>query len=102
MFIRSGYSAQTRSVSGTQDHYFAADVVVGRGHRASLIGSQSSGCGLALELGGDEAVEMDHVVFNCVSAFGRDRLAPALEQKAVVDRPHCGRLARVDDAVEFA
>ena len=33
MFIRSGYSAQTRSTgcSGTQQHHLAADVVVGRG-----------------------------------------------------------------------
>src|SRR5438874_210279 len=101
MFIRSGYSAHTRS-SGTEDHHLAARVVIG-GRNTSAPGRGEAGRGsLALEPASSQAVQADDVVLDDPLARRGDRLAPALEHEPGAVGPHGGGLARVDEAVLLA
>src|SRR5580704_7001481 len=100
MFIRSGYSAHTRS-SGMEDHHLAADVVRRLAHPASLHAGESGGPALALEAPCGEPIEANQVAFDGSLARHRDRLAQALEHEAVGIGADRDRSARVHDAVEF-
>src|SRR5271170_2729204 len=68
MFIRSGYSAQTRNVrsdaldSGTEHHHDARRVVIGRGDHAGAGGGQPRLVALVLELGDAHTIELDDIV----------------------------------------
>src|SRR5437879_18512 len=71
MFIRSGYSAHTRStrgergegVSRTQHHHRAARVLVGSRNLARGLHAQAGGGALALQLARAEALQSDHIAF---------------------------------------
>src|SRR4051812_3069352 len=105
MFIRSGYSAQTRSVrpaSGTQHHHRRADVVVGLGDRARGLDAQPGIGALGLERRGLEAVEADDVLLDGPPARGVDGLADATDHGAVRLLADADRAAGVDDAVDLA
>src|ERR1700760_4653658 len=101
MFMRSGYSAHTRS-SGTQDHYLAPRVVLGRRHAPARPRREAQGGRLALESTCRQAVQKDDVVLDGPLAGGVDRLAPALEHEPGALGAHRRRLARVDDPVLLA
>src|ERR1700749_90261 len=104
MFIRSGYSAQTRSTggTGTQQHHLAADVVVGRSDGRPPAATQSDALRLGLELVTGQAVEPDHVLLDRSRARRADPLAPALEHKPFAVGAHGRRQAPVHDAVDLA
>src|SRR5271167_2021747 len=113
MFIRSGYSAHTRSArsrgsaavvrSCTKHHHRAARVLLGAGHLAAWLGAQTNLHRLALEALNADAVELDHAALwivagsdqalafdqNCSSAHAHSRGA------AYITKPsHAGRLGR--------
>src|SRR6185437_7637805 len=76
MFIRSGYSAQARSVgvpgavapaSDTEHHHDAGDVLVGGRDLMARQRAKAGPARIALELLGADAVKLDHV------ALGRGR-----------------------------
>src|ERR1700679_1250960 len=79
MFIRSGYSAQTRRTrsvggtggagggetdSGTEHHDHAADVLVGRLDHERRLGAKAGLHALALEFGDAEQGELDRVALD--------------------------------------
>src|SRR5947209_3689285 len=83
MFIRSGYSAQTRSVLGaspprsrTKHHHVALQILVGGLDAARGSGVPTRRDPLALELLDAHEVELDHVPL----AAGRSRVGPQAEQ----------------------
>src|ERR1700729_486427 len=102
MFMRSGYSAQTRSVggaSGTEHHHRAPDVVLGGRDLHPAGGPQAGGLALGLQDVGGDVVEVDEVLLGAQLTVGGDRLAAALEHEAVAVWPHGHWPAAVDDAV---
>src|SRR3954470_8474647 len=103
MFIRSGYSAHTRSVrSATEDHHRRADVDVGgrdAPHRARL---EAQRLGLRLELLGVQAIETDDVVALRARAAGPVDLAQAVDGGAVALVDHGQRARRVAHAIDLA
>src|ERR1700721_931604 len=102
MFIRSGYSAQTRSVgSGTERHHHARAVVVGRRNLRPARGPQPGIGPLTLHRLGGDAVETHFVELNGQLAAGTDRFAPSLEHEAAVALTDRGRATAVDDPVAF-
>ena len=102
MFIRSGYSAQTRKVrSSTEHHHHAADVVGG----GRDVPRRAAAAARALRLRARARAALERGRGGCCSArralaLRAHRLAPALEHVAgvalVADR---GRLRSVDDTV---
>src|SRR5438445_6463087 len=99
MFIRSGYSAHTRS-SGTEDHHLAPRVVLGRRHPSAPAAGESRRLPLALETPNGQAVEADDVVLDAPLAGRVHRLAPALQHEPGPVGADRDRLARVDDPVQ--
>src|SRR5580693_7217830 len=98
MFIRSGYSAQMRSVrSGTEHHHHAADVVLGGRDVPPGERLEPRRCAFALELGGTDAIEPDAVQLHGVVALGADRLPPALEHEPGIVDADRGGGTRVHD-----
>src|ERR1700686_233944 len=118
MFMRSGYSAQTRRIrvdakvrdgwegegvgdwrSDMEHHHVAARVIGCGWNAAAGRGAQTGGNALALQLGGADAVELDQVmlddrgVANAPLAFDDDGVALGL---------HARGLARVADAIDAA
>src|ERR1700685_4199644 len=103
MFIRSGYSAQTRRTrsaggtgggggeedSGTQHHHQAADVLIRRLDHKGRFGTKAGLQTLALEPGDPDASELDHVAFDggpiggasvtALAGIGRDAPPRALD-----------------------
>src|SRR5579871_1003592 len=64
MFIRSGYSAQTRRTgSGTEHHHLAGRVFLGLADDAGRLGAQPRALRLPPELLLADAVEFDHILF---------------------------------------
>src|SRR5919108_4225294 len=103
MFIRSGYSAQTRSVrSATEHHYRRADVVDGRLQATRGLGAQAEGRGLRGQGRGVEPVELDDVVGHRPRAVAGDDLADALDRRAVAEVAHSDRAACVYDPADLA
>src|SRR5436190_18993650 len=103
MFIRSGYSAQTRSWgSATEHHHHAADMIEGRVDHGPADRLQPSGSRLALKSGRTEAIEPDPVDLDGQAAGGSNDFTVALEHIPIVLGPHRGRSARVDHAVGLA
>src|SRR5580704_19698363 len=98
MFIRSGYSAHTRS-SATEDHHLAARIVRGLGHVLMPPRSEPGGGALALEILDRELVEVDQVLLDRPLARQGHCLAPALEHEPARVGAHRDRLARVHDPV---
>src|SRR3984957_5138895 len=121
MFIRSGYSAQTRRTrsvdgtseggggetdSGTQHHHQAADVLIRRLDHKGRFGTKAGLQALALELGDVDASELDHVTFDggptggasvtAIADIGRDTPPRALDHDTPWQHPHTGRLADVE------
>src|ERR1700729_2459910 len=95
MFIRSGYSAHTRS-SATEDHHLAARVVVRLVHAVTAGRREPGGGALALEILDRDLVQADEVLRDGSFPRPRNRLAPALEHEPAVIGAHRDRLARVN------
>src|SRR5579884_301796 len=100
MFIRSGYSAHTRS-SGTEDHHPARDVVDGRLDLPHAERSQARFPRLAFELGRRQAVELDAIVADLAPTVLVDDFAAALEDEMAGLEPHRGRLAAEQGPLEL-
>src|SRR3954451_3032466 len=106
MFMRSGYSAHTRSVrplvSATQHHHRRADVLVRLGNRAGAVDAEPGRGALVLERRRLEVVEADEVLRDGALAGGVDGLADPADHgplRLIVD----GRgSAEIDDAVALA
>src|ERR1700727_2645625 len=99
MFMRSGYSAHTRSVrgaSGTEHHHGAPDVVLGGGDLQPASRPQAGGLALALQDVGVHAVEVDEVLLGAQLTVGGNRLAAALEHEVIAVGAHRHRPAAVD------
>src|ERR1700729_1587406 len=102
MFIRSGYSAQTRSRrSGTEHHHLGADVFLGRRNLRQSARRQPGRSGLALELLDAETIEMDPINLRRHLARGRHDLALAFELEPFALGADRGRAARVNDAADL-
>src|ERR1700759_1520530 len=102
MFMRSGYSAHTRSVrsgSGTKHHHRAPDVLLGGGDLHPAGRAQARGLALALEQVWIHAVEADEVALDAQLTVGGHGLASALKGEGVAFSAHGDRPAAVDDAV---
>src|SRR5579863_3742975 len=101
MFIRSGYSAQTRSVrgSGTEDHHLAADMLLGRRDAANRVGAEAGPLAGLLQTLNAEDVERDAIGARGAGALRVDGFAPALEHERVAVARDCGRLAEIGPAV---
>src|SRR5271155_1184773 len=105
MFMRSGYSAHTRSTrpvpgeataSGTQDHHRASHVVPRGTKLAGALGTQARLDRLALQLIRGHAVELDDIAYG--SAVAVD--APlAFDQHALLQHGHADGTGLVDRAV---
>src|SRR5919201_4771311 len=103
MFIRSGYSAQTRSVrSATEHHHRRADIVDGRLQATRGLGAQAEGGGLRCQGRGVEPVELDYVVGHRARAVARDDLADTLDRRAVAEVAHRDRAACVYAPADLA
>src|SRR3954469_14457878 len=108
MFMRSGYSAQTRSVrpsrgpSATQHHHGGPDVGLGLGDRARALDPEARRLALGLERRGVEVVEADAILLDGEVAGRVDRLAQAADPRAFGFLVHGDRPARVDDPVDLA
>src|ERR1019366_4378416 len=108
MFMRSGYSAHTRRVesglagalSATKHHHGAADVLLGRGHRARAGIVQSRFASLAMQAGCTQAVELDDIALTrgCRSLSARVRRdgALALDADGAPAHPHAQRTTLVE------
>src|SRR6478672_2919724 len=101
MFIRSGYSAQTRSTrSGTEHRHRRPDVLVALGNADRRLGAQAVRGRLGLEPGDVEAVELDDVDAGAARAAGRDDRPDALDRGPVAVVAHGDGRAGVDHAVD--
>src|SRR5258707_9180103 len=101
MFIRSGYSAQTRRRSGTEHHHHAADVIWSRRDHEAPGRRKTRSAGLGLELIRGQRVDPDLVPLDRTPAVAFDGFATALEHEPVVVLSDRGRLAGIQDAVEL-
>src|SRR6266566_2319450 len=101
MFIRSGYSAHTRSAAplATEDHYLRADVLGRLGDLAHVFGLEPVRGALRGQPRRRDGREVDGVVGRLALAGGRDQLAHALDPYAVVLEPHRHRLGDEAPAV---
>src|SRR5437764_5848698 len=102
MFIRSAYSAHTRSASGTEHHHHTADMVRGRRDRGSADRFQPGLRSLAFELVRRQRVDPDQVLFDGPPSVALDRLPAAFEHEAGSVLADRGGLARIDDSLELA
>src|SRR3954452_9979510 len=102
MFMRSGYSAQTRSSGGTQHHHLRADVLWGWLDVAGRLDRKAGVGALGLERRRVDAVELDDVAAGVEGPVGRDDLADAFDRHAVTAVAHGDRLGRVQPAVVLA
>src|ERR671930_347035 len=103
MFIRSGYSAQTRRVrSGTEYHHCRADVLERLRDAPPRLGAQAERRRLVLELLGLDAIELDDVVQRREGAIDRDDLAHPVDRGTIAEVAHRDRAAGVDDAFDLA
>src|ERR1022692_3681911 len=105
MFIRSGYSAQTRSeapVSDTEQHHRATDVVPARRDARPTRLTHSHRSCLSLQLRRVEAIELDHVVLHRAPPVGGHGLPTTLQRETVTLGADRRRVARIHDAVELA
>src|SRR5437660_5536614 len=98
MFMRSGYSAHTRS-SGTENHHRAAHVIVGGIDEPAPGHPQPHTPRLVLEPMRAEAIQTDAVLLHGALAVGHHPFAPALEHESLLVSANCGRLAEVHRAL---
>src|SRR5437588_4116534 len=100
MFIRSGYSAQTRRsrLSGIEHHHHAAHMIAGGADLRPSGGTQPDRRSLAFELAGGQGIDrvLMHLDEPC-SLPGND-LTPPLQDERVLYLAHGGGLADVDGA----
>ena len=75
MFIRSGYSAQTRRRSATEDHHLGGHVLGRLGDVTQLLGVQAVRGGLLGQAAGRDDLQLDQVVRSLALAVGADPLA---------------------------
>src|SRR3954469_38325 len=103
MFIRSGYSAQTRrTLSATEPHHRRAEVGVRLGDAGARLGAQPCGRALVLELVRGEGGQLDRVAGRAGAAVRGDGLADALEHDHVAARADRDREGQVAPAVALA
>src|SRR3954467_13442768 len=106
MFMRSGYSAHTRSVrplvSATQHHHRRADVLVRLGNPAGAVDAEPGRGALVLERRRLEVVEADEVLRDCALAGGVDGLADPAGHGPLQRIVHGHRAAGVDDTFDLA
>src|SRR5215211_8960559 len=102
MFMRSGYSEQTRSSGDTQHHHLRADVLCGWLDVAGRLDRKAGAGALGLERRRIEAVELDDVAAGVEGPVGRDGLADALDRHAVAAVAHGDGLGRVQPPVVLA
>src|SRR5579859_5919392 len=103
MFIRSGYSAQTRSwCSGTKHHHSTPDVVDGRRDLFPPGRTQSTGPRFALDLPGVHLIEPDPIELARHRAVGAHNLTLALEDEAIAVSSNRRRAARIEHSIELA
>src|SRR6476620_6207124 len=102
MFIRSGYSAQTRSTrSGTEHRHRRPDVLVAFGDADRRLGAQPVRGRLGLEPGDVEAVELDDVGARAARAARGDDRPDALDRGPVAAVADGDGRTGVDDAVDL-
>src|SRR5690348_7235557 len=101
MFMRSGYSAQTRS-SGTQHHHLAARIVLGGRHVRPPAPLEAERNPLALEPSHGQPVKADDVLLDGHVTLEAHDLATSLEHEAAPVRADRRRLARINDPVDLA
>src|SRR4051794_10624780 len=103
MFMRSGYSAQTRRTpSATEHHHCRTEVGVRLAYADARLGLESGGGALGLELGRGERGQLDGVPRGARAPVGGDRLADALEHDDVAARADRDREGEVAPAVALA
>src|SRR5271165_307903 len=113
MFMRSGYSAQTRSgpgaewvgvSSGTEHHHRAAHVLLGGGHLASGERLKVGRHSLPLELPSAYAVELDDLAPRARRALRApavgDHPVLTLDENGALEHAHAGRTAHVEDSLD--
>src|SRR5215211_1022899 len=100
MFIRSGYSAQMRSLcSATEHHHNGSDELVGGLDQPPLERSEAERRRLGLELRGLEPVEPDDVAAARAPAVAVDHLAHPMDRDPLALVLDGHRLGEVDDPV---
>src|SRR3954454_1710312 len=99
MFIRSGYSAQTRRTSATEDHHLGGDVLGGLGDVAQLLGLEVVLGRLVREPSRGDDGELDDVVAAHALAARPDPLAHALDGGGLVVEADRDRLRDVGPTV---
>src|SRR5919198_3482161 len=104
MFIRSGYSAQTRRTraSATEHHHRGADVLLSLRDLAARQHAQPGGARLGLERRGGEVVEADDVALDAPAAVVFDDLVQALDGHGVALLAQRDGAAGVDPAADLA
>src|SRR3954449_8292666 len=103
MFIRSGYSAQTRrTASATQPHPSRAEVGLGLLDEARRLGPEARGAALDLEVTSAQRGQRDRVVLARRGAVGRGQHPHALEHDAVAAVADRDRERAVAPAVALA
>src|SRR6185437_16792268 len=110
MFIRSGYSAHTRSsraISGTEHHHAAGDVLVGGRQDARRLLPQARLGALAAEHRDGHEVELDQVALRLPGGVpgalerpGRSRLVLAEDPPLAFDHDAPARLGHAERAAE--
>src|SRR5579884_3275589 len=101
MFIRSGYSAHTRSVtawSGIQQHHHAADVVGGGGDVHSSAWAQAGSLALLLQPLGADHVQGHALALHQASPTRGQTLSPTLNHHGASLQSDGGGLAAVHRA----
>src|SRR3954453_18917031 len=87
MFMRSGYSAQTRRTPSATEHPpRRAEVRVGLGDAAPRLRAEPGEGALGLELARGQRRQLDHVALRAGAAVGVDRQPDALEHDDVAAR----------------
>src|SRR3954451_20798161 len=102
MFMRSGYSAQTRSSRSTEHHHTGADMLRGPIAMPGRLARKAGAGALGLERRCVDAVELDHVAAGVERPVGGDGLADALDRHAVPAVADGHRLGRVQPPVVLA
>src|ERR1700733_13865281 len=98
MFIRSGYSAHTRSVSsGMERHHHTRDVLVSGRDLHPSRRLKPSIRALAFQRLGRDAVKRHLVELDGQLTADADRLAPSLQHEALFAPADRGRATAVDD-----
>src|SRR3954453_6980533 len=103
MFMRSGYSAQTRRTpSATEHHHRRAEVRARLGDLAARLGAQPGDHALALELAGRQRGERDRVLLAVARAVGGHAEADALEDDRAAALADGDRIGEIAPAVVLA